>query len=140
MRRNIERWRTFESRLGRESTIWLATGRYDGRPHLTPVWFVWLEGKVYFATGSETQKFMNLRHNQQVALSLPDTENVIIIEGEAHVAPRRTVETLADYFFNKYEWDFRYDESSDWRLIEVTPNKILVWGDGYEDREGIRLL
>lgn len=121
-------------------TIWLATVRYDGRPHLVPVWFVWLDGKIYFATGSDTQKFTNMYRNQSVSLSLPDPMNVVIIEGEAHVAERQTIDVLADYFYHKYEWDFRYDDSANWRLIEVTPFKILVWGDGYEEMEGIRVL
>ena len=138
MRRNTERWRAVEARLGRESTIWIATVRGDDRPHLVPVWYVWLQGKVYLATGTHTQKFINLYGNQSVALALPDPASVIIIEGEAHASHHQTVETLADYFYNKYEWDFRYDESADWRLIEVTPRKILAWGDGYED-EGIRV-
>jgi general stress protein 26 len=120
-------------------TIWMATVRADGRPHLVPLWFVWLEGKIYVSTGDDTQKFANMRHNQSVALSLPDTDSVIIIEGEAHVADRSTVDTVADYFFHKFEWDFRYDDAADWHLIEITPHKILAWGDGYE-AEGTRVL
>lgn len=138
-RRNAERWRTLKARLSREMTIWLSTVRADGRPHLVPVWFVWLDGKLYFATGSETQKFSNLRHNQAVALALPDTTSVIILEGEAHASDRATTEEVAEYFYNKYEWDFRYDESMDWRLVEVTPLKILAWGDQH-DGDGIRVL
>jgi hypothetical protein len=106
---------------------------------MTPVWYVWLEGRIYVAIGTESQKFVNLRGNQLVSLALPDTENVIILEGEAHAADRPTSDKIADYFFHKYEWDFRYDDSSNWRLIEITPNKILTWGDGYEG-EGIRIL
>jgi uncharacterized pyridoxamine 5'-phosphate oxidase family protein len=138
-RQNPARLRAIEARLGRELTIWMATVRGDGRPHLTPLWFVWLDDKIYIATGEETQKFANMRVNQNVALSLPDTGSVILIEGEAHVADRATVDVLADYFFHKYEWDFRYDETAVWRLIEITPHKILAWGDGYE-ADGTRIL
>jgi hypothetical protein len=139
MRRNPARWRTLEARLGRELTIWISTVRFDGRPHLTPVWYVWLEGRIYVAIGTETQKFINLRGNQAVALALPDTANVIILEGEAHAADRSTSDRVADYFYHKYEWDFRYDDASNWRLIEITPIKILTWGEGFDD-EGIRVL
>ncbi|MFW5941175.1 MAG: pyridoxamine 5'-phosphate oxidase family protein [Chloroflexota bacterium] len=138
-RRNAERWRAIEARLGRELTIWIATVREDGRPHLTPVWFVWFQNKIYFSTGSDSQKFTNLHNNQNVALALPDTGSVIIIEGEAHASDRATTESMAEFFFNKYEWDFRYDEVADWRLVEVTPQKILAWGDGYEEDDGIRV-
>ena len=57
----------------------------------------------------------------------------------AHVADRNTVDRLADYFYHKYEWDFRYDETAVWRLIEITPHKIMAWGDGYET-DGVRIL
>ena len=139
MRKNIERWRSIEARLGREMTIWLATMKGNNGPHLAPLWFVWLEGKIYVATGSHTQKFVNLRQNQNVALALPDTASVVIIEGEAHAANRNTTEKLAEFFYNKYEWDFRYDDSAEWRLIEITPQKMMAWGDGFEEM-GIRVM
>ena len=138
-RQKPARWQAIEARLGRELTIWLATVREDGRPHLIPIWYIWLNDKFYIATGDETQKFINMRYNQHVALSLPDTSSVIMVEGEAHVADRPTVDAVAEYFFHKYEWDFRYDETAVWRLIEITPHKILAWGDGYED-DGTRIL
>lgn len=137
-RRNPARWRALEARLGRETTIWLATNRPNGRPHLVPIWYVWLNDKIYISTGSETQKFYNMYHNQRVALALPDPNQVIILEGEAHVADRQTVDRVADYFFHKFEWDFRYDDSADWRLIEITPVKILAWGDEF-DGDGIHI-
>lgn len=136
-RRNPARWRAIEARLGREHNIWLATNRGDGRPHLVPLWFVWLDGYLYICTTPDTQKYANLIHNQMVALALPDANNVLIIEGEAHVADQQTVDILADNFYHKYEWDFRYDEAN-YRLIEITPHKILAWGDGY-DAEGSRV-
>ena len=138
MKRNLARWRTLEARLGREMTIWIVTVRRDGRPHMTPVWYVWLNDRVYIATGTDTQKFTNLRFNQAVALALPDTERVVILEGEAHATDRKTSDKLGEYFFNKYEWDFRYDEDADWRLVEITPHRIMAWGDGFEG-EGIRV-
>ncbi|MGW8317773.1 MAG: pyridoxamine 5'-phosphate oxidase family protein [Candidatus Promineifilaceae bacterium] len=139
MKRNPARWRAIDARLGREMTIWVATTRSDGRPHLTPVWYVWLDERIYIAIGVESQKIANLRRNQSIAVALPSTENVVILEGEAHLADRTKVDLLGDHFFHKYEWDFRYDETEDWRLVEITPHKILAWGDGYDD-EGTRIL
>ena len=139
-RQNPARWRAIEARLGRETTIWLATVRQDGRPHLTPLWYIWLDGRIFIATGAYSQKFVNLYHNQYISLALPDTTSPILIEGEAHVAAQQAVDILAKYFYDKYEWDFRYDESADWRLIEITPFKIMAWGDGYDQDEGIRVL
>ncbi len=113
--------------------MWIATVRQDGRPHLTPVWFVWREEKLYIAIGTETQKYSNLQANQSVAMALPDTDSVLIFEGKARVVDHQTKATIAELFSEKFEWDFRYDETADWRLIEVTPEKVLAWGDGYDD-------
>jgi PPOX class probable F420-dependent enzyme len=135
----LERWRAIEARLGREATVWLATVRNDGRPHLVPVWFVWHNEHVYFTTAGTSQKYANLRYNQRVALSLSDPYSVVIIEGEAHATDRQTTEEVAEQFVHKYEWDFRLDESADWRLVQVRPGRVLAWGDGYDD-EGIRVL
>lgn len=139
MRKSPARWRAIEARLGRESEIWVATVRYDGRPHLVPVWFIYLDGKIYFSTGTQTQKWTNLLNNQSISLSLPDANRVIMLEGEAHAVGRQISDELADHFYNKYEWDFREDDSADWRVVEVTIHKVLAWGDGYEDKEGIRV-
>ncbi len=117
----------------------MSTVRRDGRPHLVPVYFIWLDQKVYVVAGSYSQKYNNLRTNQNVSLSLADPFNVIIIEGEAHAANHTTTEQVAEYFYHKYEWAFEDDKSDDWRLIEITVHKILAWGDGY-DGEGIRVL
>lgn len=140
MRKNPARWRAIEARLGRESEIWLASVRYDGRPHLVPVWFVYLDRKFYFATGTETQKWTNLLSNQTVSLALPDANKVVMIEGEAHAVGHQVTQELADHFYNKYEWDFREDESASWRVVEVTPHKVLAWGDGHEEKDGIRVI
>jgi len=128
VKKNSAAWRATEARLGRELTIWIATVRADGRPHLTPVWFIWLNEKIYIAIGSNSQKYANLRRNQKVVVALPDTANVVILEGEAHTADRAAADLLGDYFFHKYEWDFRHDDSATWRLIEITPEKLLSWG------------
>ena len=140
MRKNVHRWRAIEARLGRESEIWVSTVRADARPHLVPVWFVYLDGKIYFCTGTDTQKWVNLLGNQYISLSLPDPNRVVMIEGEAHAVGHQTTMELVDHFFNKYEWDFRADNSAQWRVVEVTVHKVLAWGDGYEEKEGIRVL
>lgn len=140
MRRNPARIRAMNARLGRESEIWVGTVRADGRPHMTPVWFIWLEDPMalYFAISAYSVKWLNLIGNPNVVASLPDPLNVLIIEGEGHPASRETRDVLGDYFYNKYEWDFRYDDG-DYRLIEIIPRKVLAWGDGF-DENGSRVI
>ena len=47
---------------------WICTVRADGRPHLTPLVAVWLDETLYFCTGQDEQKAVNLRGNPHVLL------------------------------------------------------------------------
>lgn len=137
--RNKARWQSIVARLGRETTIWIATVRRDGRPHLVPVWHIYLNEKIYFATDKSTQKWVNLIHNQNISVALPDTEQVVMIEGTANACTRQTIDKLAPYFNDKYGWDFRDDDNGDFGLVVITPRKMLAWGDEYEATDGTRV-
>ena len=66
-----------DPRLTTERNIWLATTRTDGRPHLTPIWFVWLHDKIYVCTQGKAVKTRNLAANPNVAFSLENARSVI---------------------------------------------------------------
>jgi hypothetical protein len=121
------RRRAMEARLGREQTVWLATARADGRPHLVPVWFAWYDGKIYICTVVNSQKLVNMERNRRAAVALPDTAHVLIIEGLVNFPRGSIIDTLAGEFNDKYGWDFLQDESADWRLVEIIPSKVLAW-------------
>src|SRR5438552_5669205 len=72
-------------RMERERTLWLATTRPDGRPHVAPIWFVWHEDKAYVMTGGV--KVANVRHNGFAALNTEDGTEVVIVEGTARIIP-----------------------------------------------------
>jgi hypothetical protein len=48
---------------------WLSTARPDGRPHVTPVLGVWLDGALYFCTGPAERKAKNLAQNPNCVLT-----------------------------------------------------------------------
>lgn len=49
--------------------FWISTVRGDGRPHITPLPAVWLDGAIHFCTGVAEQKAINLTGNPHVALA-----------------------------------------------------------------------
>lgn len=51
-----------------------ATTSRDGRPHVTPVWFVLDGEQIVFTTGADTVKGRNLRHDPRIALVVDDEE------------------------------------------------------------------
>src|SRR5215813_2271687 len=47
----------------------LATTRPDGRPHVMPVWGLWLDGAFYFSAGRQSRKARNLIANPNCVVS-----------------------------------------------------------------------
>jgi PPOX class probable F420-dependent enzyme len=111
-------------RLTTESNIWLATVRADNTPHLVPIWFVWVEGKVYICTSADSVKARNLRLNPNVAFALENGNAPVVLEGCARFAPiEPALPAVIEAFQRKYDWDIRTDVTYN-QVIEIEPMKI----------------
>lgn len=75
-------WSHVESRLATARNYWLATVRPDGRPHVTPLWGVWVAGALYFDGLPTTRWGRNLAGNPSVSINLESADDVVILEGE----------------------------------------------------------
>src|SRR5580692_11814645 len=53
-------WTEVVEVLSRSEMFWLSTVRSDGRPHVTPLPAIWLDGALHFCTGADEQKSRNL--------------------------------------------------------------------------------
>ena len=80
-------------------TTWLSTVRPDGRPHLTGVGALWVDGTFYFTSGPGTQKSRNLAANPSCALSMALPGLDLTVEGNAaRVTDQATLEQLAQRY------------------------------------------
>src|ERR1700691_46235 len=62
-------WSLARSELAGAEVYWLSTVRADGRPHVTPLLGIWLDGGLYFCTGPDERKAKNLSRNPHCALT-----------------------------------------------------------------------
>src|SRR5438128_2238057 len=80
-------WWDAEQHLQQARVFWLSSVRPDGRPHVTPLLAVWLDGALYFCTGADERKAKNLARNAQVVMTTGSnalTEGLdLVLEGEA---------------------------------------------------------
>lgn len=82
-----EQWQAFVShgtRTGKLSTV-----RADGRPHVTPIWFVLDGDDVVFNTGKSSVKGRNLARDGRVALCVDDDRppyDFVVLEGKAELS------------------------------------------------------
>ena len=114
------------ARLRDEPNLWLATTRPDGRPHLTPIWFVFVEGRFYVCTTGKAVKTRNVTRNARASVSLESGNQPVIAEGTARVIERPYPQAVAAEFLRKFEWELDSEPEYD-VLIEVVPTRWLRW-------------
>jgi F420H(2)-dependent biliverdin reductase len=98
------------SRLDEERNIWLATTRPDGRPHLTPIWFVFVDGRFWVGTGASSVKVGNLAANPKVSVSLESGDRPVVAEGTVTVHAGGVPSPVAEAFGSKFAWDVTVDD------------------------------
>jgi general stress protein 26 len=119
---------------------WLTTVRADGRPHVTPLIGLFLDGAVHFCTGLREQKARNLERNQQVAVTTGNNAWArgldLVVEGSAaRVTDRDALQRLADAYEAKYgsDWQFNVgdgvfgfgDDAA--AVFRVEPSKVIAF-------------
>jgi pyridoxamine 5'-phosphate oxidase-like protein len=122
---------------GPEARSFLATTRPDGRPHLTGIGAVWVDGKAYFVSGADTRKSRNVAGNPACSISMSLTDMDLVIEGRARrVSDEDTLRTLARRYADGgwparvEDGAFTYDYSAPsagpppWFLFEVEPAQV----------------
>jgi hypothetical protein len=123
--------------------FWLSTVRPDGRPHVTPVLSVWLDGALYFCTGPGERKAQNLGSNPYCVLTTGsnalDGGLDLVMEGEAStVWDRGHLGRVAAAYAAKYGRDWRievvegalYGEGGAALVYRVTPSRAFGFTKG----------
>ena len=107
-------WSHAEQHLRQAELYWISTVRPDGRPHVTPLIAVWSDGALYFCTGAEERKALNLSENPHCVLTTGNDDLTdgldLVVEGDA-VAVRddRRLRKLAGEWADKYGEDWHFD-------------------------------
>jgi uncharacterized pyridoxamine 5'-phosphate oxidase family protein len=124
---------------------WVSTVRPDGRPHVTPLLGVWLDGAMYFCTGSNERKAKNLTQNSHCILSTGCNKLDgldLVVEGEvAKVGDETELRSVAGVYEAKYGAHFTAPEgtwfglgdsirSGEVLLYRVTPATVFGFGKG----------
>ncbi|MCC9708345.1 pyridoxamine 5'-phosphate oxidase family protein [Streptomyces sp. MNU76] len=122
-----ERVRDTLDRLVTERDVWVSTARPDHGPHQVPLWFSWDGQAVWMCTGAVSVTVRNVREEPRVRLSLPDTFDVVLLQGRAECFPDEEVpEAAARAFTDKFGWDPRVEEGA-FVYVRVVPETVRAW-------------
>lgn len=121
------KWAWVARKMNACRTFWLATinagtGASQPRPHVMPVWGVWLDDAFFFSTGRKSRKGQNLAANPACTVTNDEGDEAIILEGEARqVDSKATLERIAAVYKKKYKMDPRGMNEP---IFEVRPKKV----------------
>ena len=128
-------WEEVERRLREARNYWLATTRPDGRPHVTPLWGVWVEGALYVSGAPTTRWARNLAANPAISAHLESGDEVVIVEG-------RTEDVVTDAALGERivaAWNAKYGrlapEPATDGIFQLRPRTVRAWTDieGFSD-------
>jgi general stress protein 26 len=136
-------WERVEHTIDGAELFWISTVRSDGRPHVTPLPAVWVDGSLYFCTGAEEQKCVNLARNANCVLTTGNNTWKsgldVVVEGTAvRVTDEKLLVHLAESWRSKYhgDWDFKVrdgmfrHDGGDALVFAVAPTKVLSFAKG----------
>jgi len=136
-------WAETTQALEAAQLFWITTVRRDGRPHVTPLVAVWLDDALYFATGPDEQKAVNLRQNRHVTLTTGCSEWEhgidVVLEGEAErVTEQPLLARLAEAWTSKWDGRWHYSvgdacfrsEHGEALVFRVRPSKVFAFAKG----------
>jgi len=116
-------WTWVARKMNSCRTFWLAT-IYAGhrRPHVMPVWGVWVDDAFFFSTGRSSRKGQNLATNPACTVTNDDGEEAVIVEGSAaQVNEPETLKRVAAAYQRKYKMDPR---SMGEPIFRVAPRQV----------------
>lgn len=124
-------WSEARERLEAAEVYWLSTVRPDGRPHVTPLLSVWLDGALHFCTGPGERKARNLAANPNCVLTTGGNalgEGLdLVVEGAAlPVTEEMPLRRVAAAYEAKYGSDWHFDVRD--RAFAWPGGRALVFG------------
>jgi len=130
-------WAEGRAVLEAAKTYWLSSVRPDGRPHVAPLWGVWLDDAFLFSTVEGSRKGRNLAGNQLCAVSVQGGVLDLVVEG---VASKLTDEDLlrraAETYAPKYDFPvvgrdggFYNEQGHGGPVYVVRPTVVFGFGD-----------
>jgi len=102
-------WIWVEKQMTHCRTFWVATiHAAHARPHVMPVWGVWVDDAFFFSTGRKSRKGRNLAANPACTVCNDDGEEAVIVEGLAEKLENPdTLDRVAAAYTKKYKMDPR---------------------------------
>lgn len=120
-------WPEVEAKLIASRNYWVCSTRADGRPHVAPVWGLWLDSALLFSSDPDSVKGRNLSRQPEVVIHLESGDDAVILEGRIE----RFADTSPEYngFVEAYEvkYGIRLEPDPSFAYFKLRPRTALSW-------------
>jgi hypothetical protein len=106
--------------------VWVASASEHGEVHLIPLSYYWDGHRLTVATPLDSVTTRNVIRAGRMRVSLPSTEDVVILEGPIEVIPVDADETLADAHAAAAGFDPR-QEPNQYVYLRLAPAFVQAW-------------
>jgi pyridoxine/pyridoxamine 5'-phosphate oxidase len=125
--KNFVAWSRVEQQMAASRNYWIGTTRPDRRPHVIPVWGVWLDRVFYFSTDRRSRKARNLQANPTAAVHLESGDDVIILECQAEeITSSPQIKAVNEAYKAKYKMPI-IGMPGDVGIYALRPRVVLAW-------------
>lgn len=117
-------WSFVEEHMTAARYYWIGTVSASLRPHAVPVWGIWHDNRIHVDGGAGAAWVRNIAQNAEVAVHLPDANQVVIIEGHAQMIESADEESwqIIDSLYQQ-----KYNVAQGSPYIVVHPRTVLAW-------------
>ena len=122
----------------------VATINPDGSAQLSPIWFLWEGGTVYFSTTSHRLKVKNLRRDPRISMVVDDPgtpQRTVTFRGVVH-SIEEGLGTVTERIASKYDPSggaYPSIANTPSRVvIAFRPSRVLTWRDSADRRENVQ--
>lgn len=117
-------WTWAVDHFSKTHNYFLSTTRSDGRPHVMPVWGVWLDRSFYFSTSRRSRKSKNLSLNNHCVVCPEKASQAVILEGTTKEVGEGSLRgRFVAAYKEKYDWDMSDTKEP---IYEVRP--LVIFG------------
>ncbi len=118
-------WSDVDEELEAARNYWIVTVTPGGKPHTTPIWGVWQEGRLYFGIDADSQKSRNLAASNTAVVHLESGDNVVILHCDVHAEENPdTASAVVATYASKYGLPdtFSFDP-----VLVAVPHRGFAW-------------
>ncbi len=122
-----------EAFLVRERTVRVATVSASGEPHVSPLWYVWLDGAMYFNSLKRSRRGRDLSHGSRVSACVDAGREYGELHGAVLYGALEPIEDpelgarIRKLFGEKYWGGIDIPEVKSHTWFELRPDEIVSW-------------